>query len=214
MRFAYTGWADRTESFHGAACCRYFRKVRRGNDWSQAEAIEKGEARDIFKQAMIKIGLDVARSATVNNLADALKAADELIGEFPIIIRPSFTLGGSGGGIAYNQEEYEKMVQAGLEASPTTEVLIEECLLGWKEYEMEVMRDHKDQCVVICSIENFDPMGVHTGDSITIAPALTLTDKEYQLMRDASFACIREVGVETGGSIFNFLLIQQTDVWL
>ncbi|MGC6455088.1 MAG: carbamoyl-phosphate synthase large subunit [Coraliomargaritaceae bacterium] len=171
---------------------------------AKPEAIEKGEARDVFKQAMIKIGLDVARSATVNNLADALKAADELIGEFPIIIRPSFTLGGSGGGIAYNQEEYEKMVLAGLEASPTTEVLVEECLLGWKEYEMEVMRDHKDQCVVICSIENFDPMGVHTGDSITIAPAMTLTDKEYQLMRDASFACIREVGVETGGSNIQF----------
>ncbi|MGB0413359.1 MAG: carbamoyl-phosphate synthase large subunit [Coraliomargarita sp.] len=171
---------------------------------AKPEAIEKGEARDVFKQAMLKIGLDVARSETVNNLADALKAADEKIGDFPIIIRPSFTLGGSGGGIAYNREEYEKMVQHGLELSPTTEVLVEECLLGWKEYEMEVMRDHKDQCVVICSIENFDPMGVHTGDSITIAPAMTLTDKEYQLMRDASFACIREVGVETGGSNIQF----------
>ena len=158
-------------------------------------AIEKGEARDVFKQAMLKIGLDVARSATVKTLADALKAADELIGDFPIIIRPSYTLGGSGGGIAYNREEYERMVQNGLDMSPTHEVLVEECLLGWKEYEMEVMRDHKDQCVVICSIENFDPMGVHTGDSITVAPAMTLTDKEYQLMRDASFACIREVGV-------------------
>jgi carbamoyl-phosphate synthase large subunit len=171
---------------------------------AKPEAIEKGEARDVFKQAMLKIGLDVARSATVNNLGDALKAADELIGDFPIIIRPSFTLGGSGGGIAYNREEYERMVQSGLDASPTHEVLVEECLLGWKEYEMEVMRDHKDQCVVICSIENFDPMGVHTGDSITIAPAMTLTDKEYQLMRDASFACIREVGVETGGSNIQF----------
>ncbi|MDQ8206773.1 carbamoyl-phosphate synthase large subunit [Coraliomargarita sp. SDUM461003] len=171
---------------------------------AKPEAIIKGEARDIFKQAMLKIGLDVARSATVNNLADALKAADELIGDFPIIIRPSFTLGGSGGGIAYNREEYERMVQNGLDMSPTTEVLVEECLLGWKEYEMEVMRDHKDQCVVICSIENFDPMGVHTGDSITVAPAMTLTDKEYQLMRDASFACIREVGVETGGSNIQF----------
>ncbi len=171
---------------------------------AKPEAIEKGEARDVFKQAMLKIGLDVARSETVNNLADALKAADEVIGDFPIIIRPSFTLGGSGGGIAYNREEYEKMVQNGLDLSPTTEVLVEECLLGWKEYEMEVMRDHKDQCVVICSIENFDPMGVHTGDSITIAPAMTLTDKEYQLMRDASFACIREVGVETGGSNIQF----------
>ncbi|WP_269525497.1 carbamoyl-phosphate synthase large subunit [Coraliomargarita parva] len=171
---------------------------------AKPEAIEKGEARDVFKQAMLKIGLDVARSATVNTLADALKAADELIGDFPIIIRPSYTLGGSGGGIAYNREEYERMVQSGLDISPTHEVLVEECLLGWKEYEMEVMRDHKDQCVVICSIENFDPMGVHTGDSITVAPAMTLTDKEYQLMRDASFACIREVGVETGGSNIQF----------
>ena len=167
-------------------------------------AIEKGEARDIFKQAMVKIGLDVARSETVHTLSEAIKAADEVIGDFPIIIRPSFTLGGSGGGIAYNREEYEKMVLSGLEMSPTTEVLVEECLLGWKEYEMEVMRDHKDQCVVICSIENFDPMGVHTGDSITVAPAMTLSDKEYQLMRDASFACIREVGVETGGSNIQF----------
>ena len=167
-------------------------------------AIEKGEARDVFKQAMVKIGLDVARSETVHTLAEALKAADEIIEDFPIIIRPSFTLGGSGGGIAYNREEYERMVQIGLEMSPTTEVLVEECLLGWKEYEMEIMRDHKDQCVVICSIENFDPMGVHTGDSITVAPAMTLSDKEYQLMRDASFACIREVGVETGGSNIQF----------
>ena len=171
---------------------------------AKPEAIIKGEARDIFKQAMLKIGLDVAKSATVTTLAAALEAADNLIGDFPIIIRPSFTLGGSGGGIAYNREEYEKMVQNGLDMSPTTEVLVEECLLGWKEYEMEVMRDHKDQCVVICSIENFDPMGVHTGDSITVAPAMTLTDKEYQLMRDASFACIREVGVETGGSNIQF----------
>jgi carbamoyl-phosphate synthase large subunit len=167
-------------------------------------AIEKGEARDIFKQAMLKIGLDVAKSETVHTLAEALEAAEKTIGDFPIIIRPSFTLGGAGGGIAYNREEYERMVSAGLDMSPTTEVLVEECLLGWKEYEMEVMRDHKDQCVVICSIENFDPMGVHTGDSITVAPAMTLTDKEYQLMRDASFACIREVGVETGGSNIQF----------
>ncbi|MGB0418591.1 MAG: carbamoyl-phosphate synthase large subunit [Opitutales bacterium] len=167
-------------------------------------AIEKGEAREIFKQAMLKIGLDVARSATIHSLAEALDAADNLIGEFPIIIRPSFTLGGAGGGIAYNREEFEKMIQNGLDIPPTSEVLVEECLLGWKEYEMEVMRDHKDQCVVICSIENFDPMGVHTGDSITIAPAMTLTEKEYQLMRDASFACIREVGVETGGSNIQF----------
>ena len=171
---------------------------------AKPEAIIKGEARDIFKQAMLKIGLDVAKSETVHTLAEALDAVETTIGDFPIIIRPSFTLGGAGGGIAYNREEYEKMVQAGLDMSPTTEVLVEECLLGWKEYEMEIMRDYKDQCVVICSIENFDPMGVHTGDSITVAPAMTLTDKEYQLMRDASFACIREVGVETGGSNIQF----------
>ena len=171
---------------------------------AKPEAIEKGEAREVFKQAMLKIGMDVARSATINNLPDALEAADNLIGEFPIIIRPSYTLGGSGGGIAYNREEFTSMVENGLDISPTHEVLIEECLLGWKEYEMEIMRDHKDQCVVICSIENFDPMGVHTGDSITVAPAMTLSDKEYQLTRDASFACIREVGVETGGSNIQF----------
>jgi len=181
---------------------------------AKPEAIEKGEAREVFKQAMLKIGLDVARSATVNNLGDALKAADELIGDFPIIIRPSYTLGGSGGGIAYNREEYERMVQSGLDVSPTHEVLVEECLLGWKEYEMEVMRDHKDQCVVICSIENFDPMGVHTGDSITVAPAMTLTDKEYQLMRDASFACISgRSGWKRVAPTSSSPSIPRTDAW-
>lgn len=167
------------------------------------EAIQKGEDRELFKEAMQKIGLDVARSHVVNNLEDARKAMED-IGSFPLISRPSFTLGGNGGGVAYNREDFEELIQVGLDASPVHEVMIEECLLGWKEYEMEVMRDHKDQCVVICSIENFDPMGVHTGDSITVAPAMTLTDKEYQLMRDASFACIREVGVETGGSNIQF----------
>src|SRR5882672_7156576 len=142
-------------------------------------AIAKGEDRELFKQAMIKIGLDVAKSRTVKSMAEALAAA-EFLGVFPLIIRPSFTLGGSGGGIAYNREEFEQIVANGLELSPVHEVLVEECLLGWKEFEMEVMRDHKDQCVVICSIENFDPMGVHTGDSITVAPAMTLTDKEFQ----------------------------------
>tara|TARA_R100000027_G_scaffold40260_1_gene29883 strand:+ start:3782 stop:7027 length:3246 start_codon:yes stop_codon:yes gene_type:complete len=166
-------------------------------------AIEKGEDRELFKEAMLKIGLDVAHSRTVSSLKEAEDAAVE-IGNFPLIIRPSYTLGGSGGGIAYNREEFVEIVTNGLDLSPVHEVLIEECLLGWKEYEMEVMRDYKDQCVVICSIENFDPMGVHTGDSITVAPAMTLTDKEYQLMRDASFACIREVGVETGGSNIQF----------
>ena len=166
-------------------------------------AIAKGEDRELFKQAMLKIGLDVARSRTVHTLEEA-RAAAELIGAFPLIIRPSFTMGGQGGGIAYNREEFEQIVSNGLDISPVHEVLVEECLLGWKEYEMEVMRDHKDQCVVICSIENFDPMGVHTGDSITVAPAMTLTDKEYQVMRDASFAVIREIGVETGGSNIQF----------
>ena len=171
---------------------------------AKEEAINKGEDRELFKDAMLKIGLDVARSSTATTVAEALEVQENIGGDYPVIIRPSFTLGGTGGGIAYNREEFESMVANGLELSPVTQVLVEECLLGWKEYEMEVMRDHKDQCIVICSIENFDPMGVHTGDSITIAPALTLTDKEYQVMRDASFACIREVGVETGGSNIQF----------
>jgi len=170
---------------------------------AKPEAIIKGEDREIFKQCMLKIGLDVARSRTVKSMEEARAAAEELA-MFPLIVRPSFTLGGSGGGIAYNKEEFERICANGLDLSPVHEVLVEECLLGWKEYEMEVMRDHKDQCVVICSIENFDPMGVHTGDSITVAPAMTLTDKEYQVMRDASFAVIREIGVETGGSNIQF----------
>ena len=166
-------------------------------------AIKKGEDRELFKRAMLDIGLDVARSFSVHSLEEARSHLDEL-GDFPIILRPAYTLGGTGGGIAYNREEFDEMMRLGLDASPINQVLMEECLLGWKEYEMEVMRDYKDQCVVICSIENFDPMGVHTGDSITIAPAMTLSDKEYQLMRDASFACIREIGVETGGSNIQF----------
>jgi carbamoyl-phosphate synthase large subunit len=170
---------------------------------AKEEAIKRGEDRELFRQIMIDIGLDVPISRIVHNLEEARAAADS-IKIFPLIIRPSFTLGGTGGGIAYNREEYETMVAYGLEVSPNHQVLVEECLLGWKEYEMEVMRDYKDQCVVICSIENFDPMGVHTGDSITVAPALTLTDKEYQLMRDASFAVIRAIGVETGGSNIQF----------
>ena len=170
---------------------------------AKPDAISKGEDRELFKQAMLKIGLDVARPRTVKTMDEA-RAAAEMLGAFPLIIRPSFTLGGSGGGIAYNREEFERICANGLDLSPVHEVLVEECLLGWKEYEMEVMRDHKDQCVVICSIENFDPMGVHTGDSITVAPSMTLTDKEYQVMRDASFAVIREIGVETGGSNIQF----------
>ncbi len=170
---------------------------------ANAQAIAKGEDRQLFKDAMVKIGLDVARSGLARSLADTERIAGE-IGSFPLIIRPAFTLGGSGGGIAYNREELETIVERGLGLSPVSEVLIEESLLGWKEFEMEVMRDRADNCVVVCSIENLDPMGVHTGDSITVAPAQTLTDREYQAMRDASFAVIREIGVETGGSNIQF----------
>ena len=170
---------------------------------AKPEAIRKGEDRELFKQAMLDIGLDVAHSFCVHSIDEAREKVDAL-GDFPVILRPAYTLGGTGGGIAYNKVEFEEMLRQGLDASPINQVLIEECLLGWKEYEMEVMRDYKDQCVVICSIENFDPMGVHTGDSITVAPAMTLSDREYQLMRDASFACIREIGVETGGSNIQF----------
>jgi carbamoylphosphate synthase large subunit/REP element-mobilizing transposase RayT len=170
---------------------------------ASALAIAKGEDRQLFKEAMIRIGLDVARSGIARSPADAERVAAE-IGSFPLIIRPAFTLGGSGGGIAYNREELETIVEHGLDLSPVSEVLIEESLLGWKEFEMEVMRDRADNCVVVCSIENLDPMGVHTGDSITVAPIQTLTDREYQAMRDASFAVIREIGVETGGSNIQF----------
>jgi carbamoyl-phosphate synthase large subunit len=170
---------------------------------ANAAAIAKGEDRQLFKSAMQRIGLDVPRSGIAHNEADAQAVASQ-IGSFPLIIRPAFTLGGAGGGIAYNREEFDEIVHRGLEQSPVKEVLIEESLLGWKEFEMEVMRDRADNCVVICSIENFDPMGVHTGDSITVAPTQTLTDREFQLMRDASFAVIREIGVETGGSNIQF----------
>ena len=170
---------------------------------ANAEAINKGEDRFLFKQAMLKIGLDMPHSGVAHKIDEARAVAAE-IGTMPLIIRPAFTLGGSGGGIAYNREEFEEIVHRGLDLSPVTEVLVEESLLGWKEFEMEVMRDCADNCVIICSIENFDPMGVHTGDSITVAPAQTLSDKEYQLMRDASFAVIREIGVETGGSNIQF----------
>lgn len=176
---------------------------------AKADAIERGEDRLLFKEAMIRIGLDVPVSEVVHNMAEAAEAAAK-IGRFPLIVRPAYTLGGAGGGIAYNKEEFEEIVRHGLDLSPVTEVLIEESLLGWKEFEMEVMRDRADNCVVICSIENFDPMGVHTGDSITVAPIQTLTDKEYQLMRDASFAVIREIGVETGGSNIQFSIDPET----
>jgi carbamoyl-phosphate synthase large subunit len=167
-----------------------------------AEAIDKAEDRELFRNAMTKIGLETPRSHHVKSLGDALKALDDI--GLPAIIRPSFTMGGTGGGIAYNKAEFIEIVEGGIDASPTDEVLIEESVLGWKEYEMEVVRDKKDNCIIICSIENVDPMGVHTGDSITIAPALTLTDKEYQMMRDASLAVLREIGVETGGSNVQF----------
>ena len=170
---------------------------------ANAQAIAKGEDRQLFKEAMLRIGLEVPRSGVARSLAEVDRIVDE-IGTFPLIIRPAFTLGGTGGGIAYNREELDVTVARGLDLSPVREVLIEESLLGWKEFEMEVMRDRMDNCVVVCSIENFDPMGVHTGDSITVAPAQTLTDKEYQMMRDAAFAVIREIGVETGGSNIQF----------
>src|SRR5436309_2654692 len=170
---------------------------------AKAEAIEKGEDRFEFKEAMHKIGLDLPVSGVAHNLDEAREITKK-IGRFPVIIRPAYTLGGTGGGIAYNREEFETMAQAGIDASPVSEILVEESLIGWKEYETEVMRDKADNCVIVCSIENFDPMGVHTGDSITVAPVQTLTDKEWQIMRDASFACIREIGVETGGSNIQF----------
>jgi carbamoyl-phosphate synthase large subunit len=170
---------------------------------ANAAAIERGEDRQVFKDLMISIGLDVPVSGTAHSLAQARGVAEQ-IGSLPLIIRPAFTLGGTGGGIAYNREEFDEMAKRGLELSPVSEILIEESLLGWKEFEMEVMRDRLDNCVIICSIENFDPMGVHTGDSITVAPIQTLTDKEFQIMRDAAFAVIRAVGVETGGSNIQF----------
>jgi carbamoyl-phosphate synthase large subunit len=168
------------------------------------EAIDKAEDRDLFRKAMRKIGLDMPRSAIAHSLEEAIQVQASI--GFPTIIRPSFTMGGSGGGIAYNQEEFEEICRRGLDLSPTSELLIEESALGWKEFEMEVVRDRADNCIIICSIENFDPMGVHTGDSITVAPAQTLTDKEYQIMRNASIAVLREIGVDTGGSNVQFAI--------
>ncbi|WP_296897321.1 carbamoyl-phosphate synthase large subunit [Thiohalocapsa sp.] len=168
------------------------------------EAIDKAEDRDLFRQAMRRIGLALPRSAIAHSLEEAQQVQVQV--GFPAIIRPSFTMGGSGGGIAYNAEEFEEICRRGLDLSPTRELLIEESVLGWKEFEMEVVRDHADNCIIICSIENFDAMGVHTGDSITVAPAQTLTDKEYQIMRDASLAVLREIGVDTGGSNVQFAI--------
>ena len=166
------------------------------------QAIDKAEDRELFRQAMLKIGLDMPKAAIAHSLEDALKVQEEV--GFPTIIRPSFTMGGSGGGIAFNKEQFVEICQRGLDLSPTNELLIEESILGWKEFEMEVVRDNKDNCIIICSIENFDPMGIHTGDSITVAPAQTLTDKEYQIMRNASLMVLREIGVDTGGSNVQF----------
>ena len=168
------------------------------------DAIDKAEDRERFDRAMKRIGLETPRSAIAHSLEEALQVQSQL--GFPCVIRPSFTLGGSGGGIAYNSEEFVEICTRGLELSPTTELLIDESLLGWKEFEMEVVRDRVDNCIIICSIENLDPMGVHTGDSITVAPAQTLTDKEYQLLRNASIAVLREIGVETGGSNVQFAI--------
>src|SRR3954447_8646772 len=169
---------------------------------AKIDAIKKAEDRLLFKDAMRGIGLETPQSQLINTIAGGLEFAERI--GYPCILRPSFTLGGTGGGIAYNKEELEEILERGIDLSPVHEVLIEESALGWKEYELEVMRDVADNCVVVCSIENFDPMGVHTGDSITVAPAQTLSDKEYQVMRDASFAVIREIGVETGGSNIQF----------
>ncbi|TVQ94296.1 MAG: carbamoyl-phosphate synthase large subunit [Chromatiaceae bacterium] len=171
---------------------------------ARREAIDKAEDRDLFRQAMRRIGLDMPRSAIAHSLEEAFQVQAQI--GYPTIIRPSFTLGGSGGGIAYNAEEFEAICRRGLDLSPTSELLVEESVLGWKEYEMEVVRDHRDNCIIVCSIENLDPMGVHTGDSITVAPAQTLTDKEYQIMRDASLAVLREIGVDTGGSNVQFAI--------
>jgi len=175
---------------------------------ADAEAIDKAEDRLKFRDAMTKIGLESPKSEVVHSIEEARAALDKV--GLPVIIRPSFTLGGTGGGIAYNRDEYLDIVAGGLEASPTTEVLVEESVLGWKEYEMEVVRDRADNCIIICSIENIDPMGIHTGDSVTVAPALTLTDKEYQIMRNASIAVLREIGVDTGGSNVQFAVNPET----
>ena len=175
---------------------------------AKPHAIEKAENREAFQKAMAKIGLDFPKGRFAYTLEEALGVVDEI--GYPAIIRPSYTLGGTGAGTAYNAEEFKFAAGRGIDLSPTSEILIEESIIGWKEYELEVMRDHNDNVVIICSIENFDPMGVHTGDSITVAPAQTLTDKEYQDMRDESIACIREIGVETGGSNIQFAVDPNT----
>ncbi|MDP2912554.1 MAG: carbamoyl-phosphate synthase large subunit, partial [Candidatus Omnitrophota bacterium] len=172
------------------------------------KAIKKAEDRQLFKEAMQETGLDLPKSGRAHDLKEAFRVADKI--GFPIIIRPSFTLGGTGGSVAYNIQDFKELAKRGLESSMISEVLLEESVIGWKEFELEVMRDMKDNVVIICSIENFDPMGVHTGDSITVAPAQTLTDREYQKMRDAAIACIRQIGVETGGSNIQFAVHPET----
>ncbi len=171
---------------------------------ARADVIDRAEDRLKFRNCMDELGLESPKSQVVNTIEQAREALPAI--GLPAIIRPSFTLAGTGGGIAYNKEEYERIVREGIDASPVNEVLVEESVLGWKEYEMEVVRDRKDNCIIICAIENIDPMGVHTGDSITVAPALTLTDKEYQIMRDASLRVLRGIGVETGGSNVQFAI--------
>ncbi|MHA1113606.1 MAG: carbamoyl-phosphate synthase large subunit, partial [Alphaproteobacteria bacterium] len=166
------------------------------------EAIDMAEDRELFRKAMTRIGLECPKSAVAQSLDEARKILEDV--GLPAIIRPSFTMGGLGGGIAYNRDEFDEIIARGIDASPTNEVLVEESVLGWKEYELEVVRDRADNCIIVCSIENIDPMGVHTGDSITVAPALTLTDKEFQIMRDAAIAVLREIGVDTGGSNVQF----------
>src|SRR3989338_4395761 len=172
------------------------------------KSIKKGEDRHLFKESMRKIGLDLPQSDRAYSLKEAFKVAKKI--GFPVIIRPSFTLGGTGGSVAYNLQNFKDLAKRGLESSMISEILIEESVIGWKEFELEVMRDIKDNVVIICSIENFDPMGIHTGDSITVATVQTLTDKEYQKMRDAAIACIREIGVETGGSNIQFAVHPET----
>jgi len=175
---------------------------------AKKHAIDKAEDRELFDKAMEAIGLETAKHEFAHNLPEAFEAMEKL--GFPCIIRPSFTMGGSGGGIAYNKEEFEEICKRGLDLSPTNELLIDESLIGWKEYEMEVVRDKNDNCIIVCTIENLDPMGIHTGDSITVAPAQTLTDKEFQIMRNAACAVLREIGVETGGSNVQFAVDPDT----
>ena len=202
------GWSNSIKLRVRFRKTRRTRKVWRRNIGANADTITKAEDRQRFDKAMKKIGLECPRAHIAHSMEEAWQVQADL--GFPCIIRPSFTMGGSGGGIAYNKEEFEEICLRGLDLSPTKELLIDESLIGWKEYEMEVVRDKNDNCIIVCSIENFDAMGVHTGDAITVAPSQTLTDKEYQVMRDASLAVIREIGVETGGSNVQFGICPDT----